>query len=306
MLSFLKYYLKSMRLYYCFVTLTAGYAGLSLYSGEMGVGTRILAGFIFFCCWGVNQIINDYLNIEEDRINAPNRPMVTGKLAAKPALALSGLILLGIGGYALASNPASLIPAVAGVVLNIVYAYAKAWGVWGNVVFGLTIACCPWFGYTLAGGGLAEFFTRHWLIWLCVALMNMVMTYFTYFKDEGGDRAAGQRTLIVRLGPERAALYGLWVCLIPVVLFWLFSGGYCFAATSMMATVLLVMTGWLFYKDCRGPKTYYNLKYNFSALCASQSALICLTSPVTGLSLGVVSVIAIFVTMSYGYGDATE
>ena len=59
-------YIKSMRLYYAFITGIAGWIGVSFYQFCMPAAqdharnAAILA--ILFLSWGVNQIINDYLD----------------------------------------------------------------------------------------------------------------------------------------------------------------------------------------------------------------------------------------------------
>ena len=47
---------------------------------------------MLFLSWGINQIINDYLGLKEDRVNAPNRPMVTGELDPGKALVLTEIL----------------------------------------------------------------------------------------------------------------------------------------------------------------------------------------------------------------------
>ena len=101
MVKFFKAYVKSMRLYYSFVTGIAGWIGVAYYeflvksASEHSIEIaptpekKLVILFLLFLSWGINQIINDYLGLKEDRINAPDRPMVTGELNPKWALLLS-------------------------------------------------------------------------------------------------------------------------------------------------------------------------------------------------------------------------
>ncbi len=78
-LSFAKTYIKSMRLYYSFVTGIAGWIGVAYYqyvansTGKIGTSEfiktiecptsltkMIIILIILFLAWGVNQILNDY------------------------------------------------------------------------------------------------------------------------------------------------------------------------------------------------------------------------------------------------------
>jgi geranylgeranylglycerol-phosphate geranylgeranyltransferase len=145
-----------MRLYYSFVTGIAAWVGMACYEHWAGcpvaTGTRILILVIGFLGWGVNQVINDYLGLREDRINAPQRPMVTGRLNPGRAPFLSGLLILLSGlATALWLQPSALVLLVSGVALNVVYEKAKGHGVLGNFVFGLMISMATLFGFFASG-----------------------------------------------------------------------------------------------------------------------------------------------------------
>ena len=82
---FLLAYLRSMRLYYCFVTGTATLAGCIAARGVTEhlpvwdwCDTAVIV--IGFLAWGVNQVVSDWFDRKEDALNAPHRPMVMGEL----------------------------------------------------------------------------------------------------------------------------------------------------------------------------------------------------------------------------------
>lgn len=294
-----------MRLYYGFVTLTAGWVGVAMYQSESVPSflNKIITLSIMFVGWGVNQIINDYMGLEEDKINAPERPMVSGKLQAKPALALSAVIILTAIIWSFVQNPLSLIPLLSGVLMNIVYSYAKGYGVWGNLAFGLSISSCAWYSYVVLGGNLIKFFQNHWLIWGIIVLFNMIMTYFTYFKDYNGDKETGKNTLVVKWGAERAAKIGVIFSLLPVIVLGsLYNGNRSFLISSLLAGVLFVLTGILFQRNSQGKDTYFNLKYNFAGLSASQACLVCyLGIDLEGFLLTICSIMGVLGIFSFGY-----
>ena len=184
MLGFLRAYIKSMRLYYSFITGIAGWLGVSYYeylATQSPLGgievippseKKFVILILLFLSWGINQIINDFLGLKEDRINAPDRPMVTGELNAKGALALTAFLLIVT---ALVTwfylQPIALVFLFAGVVLNVVYEWAKGHGIWGNVVFGLMIAMAPLFGgYAMGPTDVSIFTPRIFSILLMVHL----------------------------------------------------------------------------------------------------------------------------------------
>ncbi len=283
-------YVKSMRLYYAFVTGIAGWIGVSFYTflvpGQSGARRNILILVLLFLSWGVNQIINDYLGLPEDRINAPNRPMVTGELHAEYALSVSILLLCCVAGISWVLNPWSVVPIILGVLLNVLYEYAKAWSLTGNLIFGLSIAMCTIFGFLAAGPvPLPAFTTNRISVFILVTVMNGLMTYFTYFKDYAGDKAAGKRTFIVKYGINAARVAGVLGSFLPTLLFFFFVRidwiprneiiyAHDFVFCGVMTVFLQFWTAVLYYKHPYGARTYFSLVTNIRACVAGQVTLI--------------------------------
>lgn len=220
-----------MRLYYSFVTGIAGWLGFAFYQHIAtdyrtveimpSVDRQIVIISILFLSWGVNQIINDYLGLKEDRINAPQRPMVTGELNHTTALLVSAGLMLGvffITWFFLEKK--ALIPLLLGILLNVVYEYSKSRGILGNIVFGLMITMCSAYGFLAAGPTQAPYFTRSRLSVIAIVwLMNGLMTFYTYFKDYKGDRRAGKNTIIVKYGLRRSRYISIVSAFLPALLF---------------------------------------------------------------------------------------
>ena len=160
---FLRAYVKSMRLYYAFVTGIAGWIGVAyarfLHPDTASLPLAAVTLGILFLSWGINQIVNDYLGLAEDRINAPHRPMVTGELQPRAALTLSFTLLALAAIVTWRIAPWALIPLLGGVALNVAYEYAKGVPVLGNVVFGLMIAMCTTYGFLATNNGYPVVFT---------------------------------------------------------------------------------------------------------------------------------------------------
>jgi geranylgeranylglycerol-phosphate geranylgeranyltransferase len=303
MFKFLMNYVKSMRLYYSFVTGIGGWAGVAYYeqlleAGELqgpvlDLGKKAVILTLLFLSWGINQIINDFLGLKEDRINAPHRPMVTGELPVLPALALSLGLMLGAtlySGLFLSPIASGLIWVGAG--LNVLYNFSKAWGAWANVVFGLMIAVSPLFGFYAAAPGLPlPWETNLWLLYAGVALLNGILTYYTYFKDYLGDKAVGQKTLVVALGLDKAKKLAVILSLLPSLAFVIakFAFGVAvnpeFIILAVATTALHLWTGWHYYKNPQGEKTYQGLKGNFQAGVCGQASIIALFTPWLGTIL---------------------
>ncbi|MEN8193600.1 MAG: UbiA prenyltransferase family protein, partial [Bacteroidota bacterium] len=247
-----------------------------------------------------NQIYNDYLGLEEDKINAPDRPMVTGELNPACAVLLSSILML----FAffitwVFLEKYAVIPLVIGVALNLVYEYAKGYGIWGNIIFGLMISTCTMFGFLAAGESDISLlsFSQIFLI-LYVSLVNGLMTYYTYFKDYEGDKAAGKRTLIVKLGLKKSQQLALIGAFLPLFFFliiyfglevWSFELNGIFIELGLLATGLQLWTGFLYYKNPKGEMTYFSLSMNFRACVCAESAFIALFNPALGVMLFLLS-----------------
>lgn len=289
-LRFAHAYVKSMRLYYAFITGIAGWVGVSYYhfirpeSVDHWRGAVILV--VLFLSWGINQIFNDYLGLPEDRINAPNRPMVTGELNPKAALAVSGVLLVVAAVVSWYLNPWAVVPLVLGVMLNVLYEYAKAWSLLGNVVFGFCIAMCTVYGFAAAGPLPEPLFIKTRVSGvLLVALLNGLMTYYTYFKDYKGDLAAGKKTFVVKYGIDVARYVGVVGAFLPTLAIGLFALlGWLplgiiedmdsFVFCCVMTVFLQFWTAVLFFKHPVGERTYFSLATNIRACVAGQITLI--------------------------------
>lgn len=312
MLKFIRAYIRTMRLYYAFLTGIAGWIGVSFYeytttvSGYAGQvlpspGKRVVILIFLFFVWGINQVINDYLGLPEDRINAPQRPMVTGELHAGAALCTSFALIALVGVVTFFFlEPVALIPMIAGIALNVVYEYAKAYGVWGNIIFGIMISCCTAYGFMASGPYMPPLATLPRLgVILLVMLLNGTMTYFTYFKDYKGDKRAGKATIVVKYGLKKARVIGIVFSLVPAAVFIVLAGfgvfhtdfASTFRLLALLAFAMQVYTAWLYYRHPVGERTYYSLKVNFRACICSQAALIALFSPELGMALFLVSYI---------------
>jgi geranylgeranylglycerol-phosphate geranylgeranyltransferase len=303
---FLRAYVKSMRLYYAFVTGIAGWIGVAyarfLHPETASVPLAAVTLGILFLSWGINQIINDYLGLAEDRINAPHRPMVTGALRPGAALTLSLSLLLVAVVVTWRMAPWALVPLLAGVALNVLYEYAKGVPVLGNIVFGLMISACTAYGFLATNNGNPVVVTSGRLSVLAlVALMNGLMTYYTYFKDYAGDKAAGKITAVVLQGIQRARTTAIITSFLPSVVLWALIGLGAFESKITPTFVFLfavtlflqIWTGVLYYKYPSGPRAYFSLVTNFRACTCGQVLLVAFFNPELALYLYVAAYVFI-------------
>ena len=299
--GFVRAYIKSMRLYYAFVTGIAGWIGVSFHQWCLPLEMNHLRSsailIMLFLSWGINQIINDYLGLPEDRINAPNRPMVTGELNPAGALIVSIVLLILVALVTCFLNPWAIIPMVVGVLLNVLYEYAKALSLLGNVVFGLSISMCTVYGFLATGSLPSPLITSNRIcVVFLVALLNALMTFYTYFKDYEGDRISGKRTFVVKYGIETARYAGIVGAFLPTIIFfffhfigWLPLGDVLFMDNFVFCGVITIFlqfwTAVLYFRHPRGDRTYFSLATNFRACVAGQITLIAIFNGTLALYL---------------------
>jgi geranylgeranylglycerol-phosphate geranylgeranyltransferase len=316
--KFIYFYTKSMRLYYCFITGISGWVGVAFYDFCTGQSFSFKSAFIIillFLSWGTNQVINDFLGLAEDRVNAPNRPMVTGELNIKWSLIVSSVSIFAMLVLSWFLNPWSIIPIILGVGLNVLYEYAKAWSLLGNLVYGISISMCTVYGF-LASGPLPEgIFTCNRISALVIIVIaNGLMAYFSYFKDYEGDKAAGKKTFHVRHGLKLASYVGILGISLPALIFllclykeWLpwnevlYHETFIFCAA--VAILLEIWTAMRFFYYPYGVQHYLSLITNAQACVAIHVTIIAIFNGTLALYLMVASYI--FIDFLFGlYKDA--
>lgn len=190
-------------------------------------------------------ILNDYFDVESDKLNAPDRPIPSGLVTKQDVLILSIVVtLLGILASALIS-----IPAMVTVVLVWLVGFFYNWrlkkaGILGNLMVSISV------GMTFIYGGIVvgkPFEPVVWFFALLVALINLGEEIAADAMDVAGDRQAQSRSLAVLLGPEQALkisgvifLMVVAISFLPVLLGWL--GSIYLLPIFLMDVVILYST----------------------------------------------------------------
>lgn len=298
-------YVRSMRPYTFFVTGTAGILGILLVGANQSVWRIILVLALLFTSYGINQVINDLLGSKEDKYNAPARPIVSGEIAHSTAILITVILVLVGAAAVYILNPYALIIYFLAYVMNFMYEYFKGIPMFGNLWFGLMIALAP-ICAALVSGSLSfyEIMTYPGLLWLAamVAASASALCYYTYFKDYEGDKLAGKRTLIVALGPVRAARYlNLPMSLLPFVLLWFCVGVGVFKSNGIflaLAIVAFIFCQYAAFYTIKNPgRSKEALEMNFECTPIFLCALAALFDPLLAIVLAMIS----FVTIKISY-----
>jgi geranylgeranylglycerol-phosphate geranylgeranyltransferase len=196
-------------------------------SGGLPPLRELLLGFACgFFLSGSALTLNDYFDIEVDRINAPQRPIPAGLLTPFDALLLTALAaLIGLGA-ALLIGPLALIISVIFWGIGVLYNWKfKTYGLWGNLMVAASV------GVTFILGGVAVDQPLNKVVWffgLIAFLVDLAEEIAGDAMDMAGDAQRRSRSIAIRIGKTAAlritaSLFSLVILLsvVPFALGWL-------------------------------------------------------------------------------------
>ncbi|MCC7577098.1 MAG: geranylgeranylglycerol-phosphate geranylgeranyltransferase [Methanomethylovorans sp.] len=181
----------------------------NIISGNAGTITlplneTIYVGLVAFMVTGAGNAINDYYDIEIDRINKPERPIPSGKISKSKALYFSiSLFALGILIAFFINTICGAIALFNSLLLIFYAATLKRTALIGNLSVGYLT------GSTFLFGG-AVFYKNGGIE--AVSVLFLLATFATIareivkdIEDIEGDRLDGASTLAISIGSEKAA-----------------------------------------------------------------------------------------------------
>lgn len=208
-------------------------AGVCVILGEIlalgnlpSVSPLALGFFSMFLISATALILNDYFDLETDRVNAPQRPLPSGMVSKRDVVVLSIVTaLLGLLAAWMLSMTALIVVFVIWVV-GVLYNWRyKRTGLPGNLLVSFSV------GMTFIFGGIAvdrPFEKTVWWFAAIVFLIDLGEEIAADAMDVEGDRLAGSRSLAVRLGYANALkisaaifLLVVLVSLVPFAAGWL-------------------------------------------------------------------------------------
>ncbi|MBN2110046.1 MAG: geranylgeranylglycerol-phosphate geranylgeranyltransferase [Methanosarcinaceae archaeon] len=176
----------------------------------------LLVFMTVFMVTGAGNAINDYFDIEIDRVNKPERPIPSGRIGLTVALYFS-LALFSIGTlFAFLINPVCGIIALANSLLLIYYAKVlKRTAFVGNLAVGYLTGSTFLFGGAVffENGGLESVF----VLFLLATLATVAREIVKDIEDTEGDKMDGARTLPIVIGQKRSAYLAAIIGLIAVL-----------------------------------------------------------------------------------------
>jgi geranylgeranylglycerol-phosphate geranylgeranyltransferase len=162
-------------------------------SAFIGAGTgvtnyllAVAAGsVVVFLVTSAGNILNDYLDVETDRINHPTRPLVTGKISSRNAMTVSVIIFLIalVLAYIFISLLALLIVIVAEAMLILYEVRTKGIGLSGNASISILVGLIFIFG-----GICVNSLDRMILLFGMASLTNFSREIIKDIQDISGDK----------------------------------------------------------------------------------------------------------------------
>jgi geranylgeranylglycerol-phosphate geranylgeranyltransferase len=205
-------YLKLMRPGNCLMTAISIFVGGLIVSPVLAIFTAekiwlaMLAGFLIS---GAGNAINDYVDVEADKINRPKRPIPSGRVSMKGALVFS--VILFLIGIFLAGmiNYVTFAIAIINSLLLVVYStHLQNKMLLGNISISYLVAS----GF-LFGGAALNNLVLPVLLALLAGLSNMAREIVKDLEDIEGDRKSFLKRIakkaITAVAPSIAERFGL-------------------------------------------------------------------------------------------------
>jgi geranylgeranylglycerol-phosphate geranylgeranyltransferase len=201
--------------------------GQLLALGKFAPAQEIILGFlsVFFISASI-LALNDYIDVETDRINAPYRPIPSNIVTPLNALLLS--ISLMITGLILSYfiNGITLFCSIILLIIGILYNWKfKKNGFLGNIMVSFSV------GMTFIYGGVSvglAFFKIVWFFALLVSLIDLGEEIASDAMDVKGDTVISSNSLAIKYGKQAALkisgyifLFVILLTIVPFILNWL-------------------------------------------------------------------------------------
>ncbi len=235
--------------------------------------------------WGVGQLVNDLLDIEADRVDAPHRPAPRGLLPEGPTIALALLLGIAVAVITVGAHAAMLWLVLTAVVLLLAYQPAKAHPGLGNLAHGALIGTAAVIGRAAAlpGDGLEATIRSVLPAALSCAAVAALYLQANYEKDRVGDAEAGYRTLAHVLGVRGSALLrgaGAVAFAWAVLHFCIVHGA---VSIALLAVAVTASLGSALYAATRGTETASLAGYRW-ACHGTAAAMLALAAPLLGIA----------------------
>jgi geranylgeranylglycerol-phosphate geranylgeranyltransferase len=180
-------------------TLLGAYLGSSL--AQTLSSRSLCAALVVGLIVAYGFVINDYWDVEVDRLSKPDRPIPSGRVSRRAAGMVAALLTITALMVALSLGPAMAWMAGFTILLATLYSYyLKATVLLGNAAMALLDASIVIYG----GLSVENLVPAIWVISILTFLYAFAQEILYTVADREGDARAGLRTTAAALGPNRA------------------------------------------------------------------------------------------------------
>jgi geranylgeranylglycerol-phosphate geranylgeranyltransferase len=184
------------------------------------VGLGFLLGFFLSSS---AMIFNDYFDLEVDRINAPQRPLPSGRLSPSEAIAFGGITAVIALAIALVINPLAFVLSLVTWLLGFLYNWKlKAAGLWGNLIVAASVAMTFIMGGVSVGQAANPLL---WLFGLIAFIFDLAEEIAGDAMDIEGDQKRSSKSIAILYGKMTALrisslLFGVMIVLTFFPIMW--------------------------------------------------------------------------------------
>lgn len=194
----------------------AVFTGEFIAAGGLPSFSEILYGFLVgFFLTAATMTINDYYDIEIDKINDPQRPLPSGAVSLREALTV-GSVLAGLGIiFAVLTNFLALSIALTSLILMIYYnTRGKRTGLLGNIIVSVCVAL-PF----LYGGSVIGRISFLLILFSLIAFFaNTGREVIKGIADIKGDETRGVKTLAILFGNVTASRIATGLFILSIII----------------------------------------------------------------------------------------
>lgn len=185
--------------------------------GKIPTATEIVLGFLsVFFISATSLVLNDYFDLEIDKINAPDRALPAGLVTERDVVLFSILLtLLGfITAYLISLGALVTVIIVWAVGFLYNWRFKKA-GLLGNLMVSFSV------GMTFIYGGIVvgrPFEKIVWFFGILALLIDLGEEIAADALDAEGDSQAGSKSLALKFGREKALITSAFIFLLVVII----------------------------------------------------------------------------------------
>ncbi len=199
----------------------------------------LLSSFVSLLSTLSVYLMNDFVDVDIDRINAPSRPLVSGSVKKSEAFLIILMLTAGSVGFAFLMSPLAVVLVSSYLMIGVVYSVPKI-ALQNRFLVKTSLVASGALLTTLIGSTASGVFEPHSFI---IALTFMSFMFVTSpindLADYVGDKKHGKRTIPVVIGQKRTVLFTITLPFIIATFFWIYYQSWNFGILTPISLTVL-------------------------------------------------------------------